>query len=191
MTQNKDQAPEDDLAGFASAQQRSEAAALIEQCAKFKGAGEALAGRSARLSQGASVSFEPGWVSLPASALRDIGAGPMGRLGMAIMGAAAEFTRAQSAPARPVSASRVAAPAPAPAAKSGNSAWLDEAPSDRPELRVERFEQPKPKRVFAQEGEGEESFAYLVKRLEDSGFGGTSNAQIAANRAKAKPRKGF
>lgn len=169
--------------GFASEEQRAAANALLDQCAQFKGAGEALAGRRARAVSGPVFEFEPGWVGFPQSALRDLAAGPMGRLGMSLMGAAAELLRAQKLPAKP------AAPALASSApRSGNSAWLDEAQSERHEARPAAAP-VRPRRVFAEEGEGEESFAYLVGKLESEGFGGTSFEQIAANKAKSAASK--
>lgn len=166
-------------AGFASEEQRAAAQALVEQCAQFKGFGDALKGRHARASEAASqITFEEGWVTLPALALRDLPAGAAGRLGLALMGAARELSSA--------------APPSPPAKPSGNSAWLDEAPaSSSPAFNSSSFPEPRPKapRKFAEEGEGEESFGYLVNKLEEEGFGGASHAVIAANLAKAAARK--
>lgn len=156
--------------GFATPEQQLQAQALVDACAEFSGAGDALKGLLATTSARAQPVIERPLIIIPTSMLSDIAKGPAGRLGMALL-------RASSTHGAPPS--KIASPP-----RTTPPAWSpsdDDAPSSTVAWRPREQAKPKP---LIDEGCDEDSLGYMVQKLEDQGFGGTSSATIAANRAK-------
>lgn len=156
--------------GFATPEQQRQAQALVDACAEFSGAGDALKGLLATTFHRPQPIIEGSRIIIPTSMLSDIAKGPAGRLGMALL-------RASSTHGAPPS--KIAAPprATAPSWSPGDEDASTPTAAWRPR------EQAKPKPLI-DEGSDEDSLGYMVQKLEDQGFGGTSSAIIAANKAK-------
>jgi hypothetical protein len=169
------------LRGFPSEGERDSAQAIVDELAQFPGAGAALQDAQAWMGQLPDAAVSPGRAEIPASMLRDLAAGAGGRVGAALLRAAA---RSKAAPtlAKPVFDKPRAMepddePEP-PRAFSSRPAWQSQGAPERA---------PKP---LIDEGEGSDSLDAMVRRLEDGGFGGTSTATVNANRAKTRtPRR--
>lgn len=156
--------------GFASLEQLLQAQGLVDSCAEFSGSGDALKGLLATASSRAIPAIEDGLALIPTTMVSDIAKGPAGRLGMALLRASSTHGAPPSKIAAPP---RSIAPAWSPDTEDALSPTAAWAPRELPK--------PKP---LIDEGIGEDSLGQMVKKLEDQGFGGTSSAIIAANRAK-------